>query len=42
VIEARSVRPATAAALIGRTLATALDATHGYSCQYPVEPEVLA
>ena len=42
MIEARSVRPATAAALIGRTLATALDATHGYSCQYPVEPEVLA
>ena len=40
VIEAHSVRPATAAALLGRTLATALDATHGYSCQYPVEPEV--
>ncbi len=36
VIEAHSVRPATAAALLGRTLATALDATHGYSCQYPV------
>ena len=33
---------ATAAGLIGRTLATALDATHGYSCQYPVEPEVFA
>jgi len=42
VIEAHSVRAATAAALIGRTLATALDATHGYSCQYPVEPEVFA
>jgi hypothetical protein len=42
VIEAHSVRPATAAALIGRTPATALDATHGYSCQYPVEPEVFA
>ncbi len=42
VIEAHSVRSATAAALIGRTLATALDATHGYSCQYPVEPEVFA
>ena len=42
VIEAHSVRPDTAAALIGRTLATALDATHGYSCQYPVEPEVFA
>ena len=42
VIEAHSVRSATASALIGRTLATALDATHGYSCQYPVEPEVFA
>ncbi len=42
VIEAHSVRSATAAALIGRTLATALDATHGYSCQYPAEPEVFA
>jgi hypothetical protein len=42
VIEAHSVRSATVAALIGRTLATALDATHGYSCQYPVEPEVFA
>jgi len=42
VIEAHSVRPATVAALLGRTLATALDATHGYSCQYPVEPEVFA
>jgi hypothetical protein len=42
VIEAHSVRSATAAALIGRTLATALDATHGYSCQYPVEPGVFA
>ena len=42
VIEAHSVRSATAASLIGRTLATALDATHGYSCQYPVEPEVFA
>jgi hypothetical protein len=42
VIEAHSVRSATAADLIGRTLATALDATHGYSCQYPVEPAVFA
>jgi hypothetical protein len=42
VIEAHSVRSVTAATLIGRTLATALDATHGYSCQYPVEPEVFA
>ncbi len=42
VIEAHSVPAATAAGLIGRTLATALDATHGYSCQYPVEPAVYA
>ncbi|HEX6525461.1 MAG TPA: hypothetical protein VF070_36445 [Streptosporangiaceae bacterium] len=42
VIEAHSVPAPTAATLIGRTLATALDATHGYSCQYPVEPEVYA
>jgi SAM-dependent methyltransferase len=42
VIEAHSLGPAQAAGLIGRTLATALDATHGYSCQYPVEPEVFA
>jgi hypothetical protein len=42
VIEAHSVRSSTAAALTGRTLATALDATHGYSCQYPVEPAVFA
>jgi len=42
VIEAHSVAAATAARLIGRTVATALDATHGYSCQYPVEPEVFA
>jgi hypothetical protein len=42
VIEAHSVAAATAAGLIGRTVATALDATHGYSCQYPVEPEVFA
>jgi hypothetical protein len=42
VIEAHSVPAATAAGLLGRTLATALDATHGYSCQYPVEPEVYA
>ena len=39
---AEMFRAATAAALLGRTLATALDATHGYSCQYPVEPEVFA
>ena len=42
VIEAHAAPAATAARLIGRTVATALDATHGYSCQYPVEPEVFA
>jgi len=42
VIEAHAVAAPTAARLIGRTVATALDATHGYSCQYPVEPEVFA
>ena len=42
VIEAHSLAASKAAGLIGRTLATALDATHGYSCQYPVEPEVFA
>jgi hypothetical protein len=42
VIEAHAAPAVTAAGLIGRTVATALDATHGYSCQYPVEPEVFA
>jgi hypothetical protein len=42
VIEAHAVPPATTARLLGRTVVTALDATHGYSCQYPVEPEVFA
>jgi hypothetical protein len=42
VIEAHAVPAATVARLIGRTVATALDATHGYSCQYPVEPAVFA
>ena len=42
VIEAHAVPAATAARLLGRTIATALNATHGYSCQYPVEPEVFA
>ncbi len=40
VIEAHTVDPATAARLIGRTIATAFDATQGYSNQYPVEPDV--
>jgi len=42
VIEAHSAAAATVAALIGRSPVTALDATHGYSGQYPVEPEVFA
>jgi len=42
VIEAHAVPAATLAGLIGRTHATVLDATHGYACQYPVEPAVFA
>jgi hypothetical protein len=42
VIEAHAIPGTKAPALIGRTLVTVLDATHGYSCQYPVEPEVYA
>lgn len=42
VIEAHAVRPADTARLLGRTLVTELDATHGYSCQYPVAPAVFA
>jgi hypothetical protein len=42
VIEAHAVPAAVLARLIGRTHATVLDATHGYACQYPVEPGVFA
>jgi SAM-dependent methyltransferase len=42
VIEAHAAPAATSARLIGRTITTALDSTHGYSCQYPVEPQVFA
>ncbi|MGH3165012.1 MAG: class I SAM-dependent methyltransferase, partial [Trebonia sp.] len=42
VIEAHTVAPETAADLVGQTLVTSLDATHGYSCQYLTEPEVFA
>jgi SAM-dependent methyltransferase len=42
VIEAHAVPAAILAALIGRTHATVLDATHGYACQYPVEPATFA
>ena len=42
VIEAHAAPAAILAALIGRTHATVLDATHGYACQYPVEPATFA
>jgi len=42
VIEAHAAPAAILARLIGRTHATVLDATHGYACQYPVEPGVFA
>jgi hypothetical protein len=42
VIEAHAVPAAVLAGLIGRTHATVLDATHGYACQYPVEPATFA
>jgi SAM-dependent methyltransferase len=42
VIEAHTATPHTITGLLGRAPTTALDATHGYSCQYPVEPEVFA
>ncbi|MEV3860028.1 hypothetical protein AB0J38_37690 [Streptomyces sp. NPDC050095] len=42
VIEAHTMSSTQAASLNGRTLATDLDATHGYSHQYPVEPQVFA
>lgn len=42
VIEGHTVDSAVTAGLIGRSVGTDLDATHGYSCQYPVEAEVLA
>jgi hypothetical protein len=42
VIEAHSPPATRVAALHGRSLATVMDATHGYSCQYPVEPAIFA
>lgn len=42
VIEAHSADPAIAAARLGRSIATAFDATQGYSNQYPVAPEVFS
>ena len=42
VIEAHAPDAMRAAMLNGTTLATDLDATHGYSRQYPVEPQVFA
>ena len=40
VIEAHTIPPSTTASLLGNTITTILDATHGYSNQYPVEIEV--
>jgi hypothetical protein len=40
VIEAHTVDPAVTAKLIGRTVATVVDATQSYSNQYLVEPEL--
>ncbi|GHE12101.1 AprA-related methyltransferase [Streptomyces alanosinicus] len=42
VIEAHAVDVTRAASVNGSTLASDLDATHGYSHQYPVEPAVFA
>lgn len=42
VVEGHTVDSAVTAGLIGRSVGTDLDATHGYSCQYPVEAGVLA
>ena len=39
VIEAHAIAPAVTASILGRGVATSLDATHGYSNQYPVEEE---
>ena len=42
-LEARRTRTmVTRGREMGRTHATVLDATHGYACQYPVEPGVFA
>ncbi len=40
VIELHTISPLLTSANLGRTAATAYDATHGYSDQYIVEPEV--
>lgn len=40
VIEAHTVRPETHSACLGRSIATVVDALHGYSNQYLVEPDV--
>ncbi len=42
VVEAHQVPPSVTASRLGLGVTTALDATHGYSCQYPVPPEVFA
>lgn len=42
VIEAHATPCETTARLHGHSTGTILDASHGFSCQYPVEPEVFA
>ena len=42
VVEAHAADPALTAALAGRSIHTAQDATHGYSCQYPITPDAFA
>lgn len=42
VIEAHATDPVLCAAQTGRLMATSLDATHGYSCQYLVTPDVFS
>ena len=39
VVETHTVDPAVTARLHGHTSNTVFDATHGYSNQYPIEPE---
>jgi SAM-dependent methyltransferase len=42
VVEAHCADPALTASLAGRSIHTAQDATHGYSCQYPITPDAFA
>jgi hypothetical protein len=42
VVEAHSVHPTVTARLHGHTSNTVFDATHGYSNQYPIEPDAFS